>query len=457
MLIKDKIYIDLSKEPVPIPQDILKLLTYKNPDYYQKMNMGLSVWNIDKDVKTYELKDRMFTVLRGEFSKIRPYVKSDIVTDHPKFEPVDLEYVNNDFDLDEYQEGAVQAILSRKQGVIHAVTSAGKSLIILKAICEKKLPALIVVHRKILMQQFLEDIEKYVRTKDGKRIAPNIISGGSKHSDTPSPITISIDKSLSIHLEKYKEKFGVVFQDECHLAPADNMLKLINSLNSEFRFGVSGTLKRKDQKEFLIFATFGGVIYKITKEQLLAMKRVVPVEIVITESQTQFDYEGAIEEYGVTKAYQLMEKTLSLCPDRNERIVDLIAGIKNQKTIVLSKLVQPCYELQKKLLDKHGIKSGVLTGRNSKEALESYEQMKHKNLEVIFATIGCVSTGVSISDLDNIVLISPLYTNELLLHQIRGRLMRISPGKTKGTLYYVYDPYIFPQKKLNKFLSIMDL
>lgn len=455
MIISDKIYIDLSKEPVPIPQDILKLLTYQNPDYYQKMNMGLSVWNIPKDVKTYELKNRMFTVLRGEFSKIRPSVKSDIETQHPEFPEIDVEYINNDFELDEYQEGAVKAILSKKQGVIHAITSAGKSLIILKAICEMKKPALIVVHRKILMKQFLEDIEKYARTKSGEKIVVGIVGGGKKEL---GDITIAIDKTLSLNIEKYRDKFGVVFQDECHLAPADNMLKLINSINSERRFGVTGTLKRKDQKEFLIFATFGGIIYTITKEQLLKMGRVVPVEIVITESQTQFDYEGAIEEYGVTKAYQLMEKTLSLCPARNDQIVDLVYSLRGKKTVILSKLVQPCYELQKKLLSKHGIQSGVLTGRNSKEAMESYEQMKHKNLEVIFATIGCVSTGVSISDLENIVLISPLYSNELLLHQIRGRLMRISPetGKTKGTLYYVYDPYIFPQKKLNKFLSIMD-
>jgi superfamily II DNA or RNA helicase len=81
--------------------------------------------------------------------------------------------------------------------------------------------------------------------------------------------------------------------------------------------------------------------------------------------------------------------------------------------------------------------------------------MKEKDLQVIFATIGCVSTGVSISDLAHGVLISPVYTNELLLKQIAGRLMRTSPGKNFATLHFIYDRYIFPAWKLKKFISII--
>jgi superfamily II DNA or RNA helicase len=77
--------------------------------------------------------------------------------------------------------------------------------------------------------------------------------------------------------------------------------------------------------------------------------------------------------------------------------------------------------------EEYGIDSGIITGRKSDEAVEAYNKMKHGDLRLIFATVGCVSTGISISDLDNLVLISPIYTNTLLLHQIRGRLMRNSP------------------------------
>ena len=82
--------------------------------------------------------------------------------------------------------------------------------------------------------------------------------------------------------------------------------------------------------------------------------------------------------------------------------------------------------------------------------------MKHGDLQIIFATVGCLSTGVSISDLQNIILISPIYNNELLIHQIRGRLMRAHESKSSGHLYFIYDPYIFEEYKLRKFLEIMN-
>lgn len=450
--ISDKIYLH-SKHAQN--KDLLATLTYKNPEYYQKMNLGLSVWKTPKVLKTYEEKDGKLVVLRGEFGKVRRFIKEEVVSDHPRHEPVNLHYINNDFALDSFQEGAVKAILSCRQGVVHAVTSAGKSLIILKAICERNLPALIVVHRKILMQQFLEDIEKYVRDSNNQKIRVGIIGNGRSST---GKITIAIDKSLGRNLESYRDKFGIVFLDECHLCPADTMFRIINTVNSEHKFGVSGTLRRKDAKEFLIFATFGSVIYTITKEQLLAQKRVVPIDTVVVETDTRFNYDQAVEELGTTRAYQLMEKTVSLDPGRNQQVTDLVAtlAMRGEKTLVLSKLVQPCYFLQQKLEKETGIQAGIITGKDAQGALQSYDQMKHGDLKVIFATIGCVSTGVSISDLDNIILIAPLYTNELLLHQIRGRLMRIAPGKKKGVLHYFYDQHIFNERKLKKFLNIME-
>lgn len=456
MKISDKIYVNLNKEPVP--EEILDLLTYENPDYHQKKNLGLWVGNIPQKITTYTIKDRVLAIQRGEALKIKKYIyKYDYEFSHPHH-PISLQYINNDFDLDEYQEGAISAIQTKKQGIIHAVTSAGKSLIILKAIVKLGQRAVIVVHRKTLMEQFLQDIKKYIRDEKGQPIVPGIIGNGSY---TIGPITIAIDKTLSNNLGELSESFGTVFLDECHLAPANTISHLLNSINSKYRFGVSGTLKRKDQKEFLIFSTFGSIIYTIGKDVLLAKGRVVPVHIKIVESDTQFNWDSAVEgftEQGhknpTQAARQLQEKTIALDERRNKQILELVSKLKG-KQLVLCRYVDPCYSLQKALKEEYGLDSGVITGRNGKEAIESYNDMKHGDSQIIFATVGCVSTGVSISDLDHIVLISPIYTNELLLHQIRGRGMRTAEGKEFCLLHFFYDQYIFPAWKLAKFLKIM--
>lgn len=452
--ISDKIYVDFYNSG--LTAEVFQALTYSNPEYFQKMNMGLSVFKTPKTIQTYTFNQStgIVEVLRGEYHKLITYDPKLHFEMQFKSFPIKLQYINEDFTFDPYQDEAVETLKTRRQGVVHAVTSAGKSLMIIKAICELGQRALIVVHRKILMQQFVEDIEKYVRDENGNKITIGFIGNGK---NTTGDITIAIDKTLAKNIDSYTETFGVVFMDECHLAPTSTMLAVINRLKCERRYGFSGTLKRKDQKEFLIFAVFGPVIYTIRKEQLLELDRVVPVEIHVETSEMLFDYPGTIEAVGMTRAHQIMENALMTDPGRNSMILGIVARLqaKGDKTIILSRMVQPCYDLQKKLKEQYGIESGVITGKNPKEALESYNQMKHADLRVIFATVGCVSTGVSISDLDSMVLITPIYTNELLLHQIRGRLMRKSDGKIKGDLYFIYDENVFNDYKLHQFLSIM--
>lgn len=460
MKVSDKIYINLSTEP--IDQRIFQHLRYANPEFHQKKNMGLSVYGVPEEIFTYRIDGDMLRIARGEALKIKPYFPEwNPIFEHPEH-PVRLQYINKDFELDEYQKEAVAAMVKHRQGIIHAVTSAGKSLIICKAIAGIGQRALVVVHRKILMEQLLKDIDKYIRDEHGNKIKVGIVGSGKK---TIGDITIAIDKSLAKNLPTYSEAFGVAILDECHLAPANTIFSILNAINTEKRFGLTGTLKRKDEKQFLIYSTFGQVIYTIGKEQLLDKGRVVPVRVKILKSSTLFDWDHVVtalteqeHKNPTMEARRLREKTIAGDIARRDMVLDQVKRLydKGEKTIVLSRYVAPCYELQERLQERFGIEAGVITGKDSKGAVESYKGMKEGDSKVIFATIGCVSTGVSISDLDNIVLISPVYKNELLLHQIRGRLMRTSAGKTHGTIWFVYDEFIFSERELKSFLSIIE-
>lgn len=459
--VSDKIYIDL--DSVPTDVNVLGVLRYQNPDYYQKINMGISVYGIPKEIWSYEVEGRELRIMRGEALKIKPFFPSQWVIEfkHPNH-PVSLQYINNDFPLDEFQEEAVTTMKNKRQGIIHAVTSAGKSLIICKAIAEIGQRALIVVYRKILMDQLLEDIDKYIRDEKGNKVKVGIIGGGK---NTIGDITIAIDKTLSRKIDMYKESFGTVILDECHLAPANTIFSLLNNLNSKYRFGLTGTLVRKDGKQFLIYSTFGEVIYTISKEQLLGKERIVPVHLEVIRTNTRFDWDHvvlALTEEGnknpTQAARHLQDQTIANDPNRRELVLVKAKELHDQgkKIIILSRFVGPCVELQKEFSERYGIESGIITGKDSKRGSQSYSDMKHGDLKVIFATIGCVSTGVSISDLDDVILISPVLTNELLIHQIRGRLMRNFEGKDYGTLWLLFDQYIFPEKKLREFVRIIN-
>ena len=182
--IADKIYI-----PIPTGQANqqlqrgLDLLVYDNPEYFQRMNMGLSTFRTPKKIKSYYLDRELqsIVVYRGEYKKLFPYVSShSFLVEHPTHVRINYFYRNDDFDLDILQKEAVVKIKEQKQGIIHAVTSAGKTLIILNAICQLNTRALIIVNRKILLEQFREDIEKYIFDKDGNHVKPAIIGDGKR-------------------------------------------------------------------------------------------------------------------------------------------------------------------------------------------------------------------------------------------------------------------------------------
>lgn len=459
MIISERIYIDLNHETVYT--GILEKLTYDNPEYYSKMNMGLPVFRIPKKIEVYKYdkEKKILAIPRGEALAVKQFIGHNTYEFRHPDHPIKLQYINTDFDLDEYQEGAVAAMTNgKRQGIIHAVTSAGKSLMILKTIVEIGQKAVVVVPQKLLMKQLLEDIDKYIRDEHGNKITPGIMGGGKI---TDGPIVIAIDKTMAKNLDRFREAFGLAILDECHKAPAHTVFDVCNGLNTRYRFGFSGTLKRKDGKQFLIYSTFGEVIYTISKDQLIDKGRIVPVKLTVIDSETKFNWnqvvEGLVEQGDknpTQKARLLQEKTIANDRQRNSLILKHVASLEG-KTIVLCRYVDPCYELAQRFRDEYGIETGVITGKNAKEQEASYEAMKHGDLQVIFATVQCMSTGISIADLKHLVLISPIFTNELLLHQIRGRLMRKAEGKEFGHMHFVFDPYIFPVSKLNRFSNII--
>ena len=447
--IKDKIYID--KSQYDIPKQLRYDLTYKNPKYYQNLNMGISVYNVNKKIRTFTESKKTFAAFRGEIRTIGNYFPNAEIELEHKDHPVNIQYVNNEFTFDRYQQAAMQAVENKRQGTIHAVTSAGKSVMALKAIVKRGERGLLVVHRKFLMKQLLADIDKYIRDSEGNKIeAGKIGDGYNKIGD----VTVAIYQTLQNNLDKYKDQFGTVIMDECHIAPAKTIRTLMNELNSKYRYGVTGTTKRKDKKQFLMYATFGHIIARITEEDLLKIGRIVPVEFKTIESDVRFNYQQVKEVEGTTKAYRIMIDYLMEHTGRRQLIIDSAAKMKG-KTIVMLPRVKVCKQLAQIMEYLYNKDVGVVTGQ-TKNSDENLQKMKDGELDVIFATVGCVSTGVSIKDLDNVILAAPIYNNPLKLKQIKGRLMRNADGKKKGTLYFIYDHYVFYKRKLEKLKNILE-
>lgn len=437
-------------------QKLCRLLTYPNPKYQDAKRLGFSTHGILPEIKNYEISSdgTVLTTTRGEINKVRAIFPEEETTDQAIRRVFSfIRYKNNDFELDERQTRAVKAVLKKKQGIIHAATSAGKSAIIMAMIGERKVRTIVVVHRKVLLEQLIADARKWLKGTTIGQI-------GAGKIETDALVTFAIDKSLHSLLKRQpdlKSYWEMLIQDEVHLSPSTTFQSIINKLDTPYRYGLTGTLKRKDRMEFLIYATYGNVIATITKDELLEADRVSPVEVEIVESEAEVD--PAFFDLPTTKRWQAIDKALHEDEERSwdiaEKAAELAGESSGRRVVVLSRYVEPCYNVGAMIASLNSVVPHFVTGEEKDPGLACKKFERGESSQIMCATIGCFSTGVNIPNLTDIILISPIFNNELLIHQIRGRLMRKSKGKTHGTLHFVWDPYVFPSHNLNRFKAIM--
>lgn len=441
--------------------NILKDLTYSNPKYEDAQRLGFSTFGIPREIKTYELKTTptgtTITFARGELHRfLNAPFPVNIIEEFPEITHLpNITYENTEFDLDERQERCVKAILNKKQGVIHAATSAGKSAILMRAIAERKVRTLVIVHRKILLDQLIADARKWLH---GVRIGVlQFNNGASVEVGEPCSVAFAIDRTVEKICRQNPERlrgFGLIIQDECHLAATNTFQNIIGRTSIPFRYGLTGTVKRKDRMQFLMFSTFGPVIATVSKDELEEAGRTTPVETIVHETNTTAAEE--VFELSSTKQWQALDKIVHEDEGRLSQarkiVYDILHSHSNARVLVVSRYVEPAKRIFEQL-GKSGISCGLVTGQE-KENSQTCQDLEDGKIQVIVATIGVVSTGVNIKSLTDLILFSPIFSNELLLHQLRGRLFRTYPGKEKAYMRLMYDANLWPGR-IGRVLSIL--
>jgi superfamily II DNA or RNA helicase len=431
---------------------IKQALTHPNPAYFLKKRMGLFVGNTPKEISTCYKSEDGLICSRGDYREVMACLDAPTIEDCTCVgKHRDTPYVNTSFELDQFQVAALESIQKKNQGIVHAETSAGKTAIIAKTISDKGVRTVICTNRKVLLSQIEDDLKAWLPSAHVRSII-------SSSPITGADIYLVTDRSLKTILEKKPEALkdiGMLIVDEVHISSAPTIQFIVNHMPCRYRYGFSGTLKRKDKMDFLITSSFGRVIARTTKDDLLGLDRISKVVPKVHRIET--DIFADVDDLPSRDRWTKVNIELHKSPERMRKIIKLVESILSEdtknKVFVLSRFVQPSYVMS----DLLKTKSGVITGKETKEHSNALlEEMRSSSVRAIFGTISCLSTGISISDLTHIILASPVGDNELLIKQIRGRLMRKAEGKEVGIFIYVNDINIFgdvPEKRFKRIVE----
>ena len=401
-------------------------LNFLNSEYLTRKRFGKSVYQVQKYFKLItESGDNIF-LPRGFLAQLTSFLSSKKIPFEICYESVDFETTDftSSIRLTSSQNVVLEKALAHEQGVIVAPPGSGKTMIGMEIIARRQLPTLILVHRKQLLDQWVDRIQTYLnipKKKIGK-------FSGSVKKIKPN-ITVALLQSFSRYknLSNLKNTFGTVIIDECHHIPAKTFREVITNFNPRYLYGLTATPNRKHNDEGLISVYIGNVIAvmeDVNRPERDGEKASKSPEIIIRETELEIPFEWK------TDHFNLLTKIISFDTARNR----LIAGdIVNQaslgnKILVLSERKEHLEILA--LCLKGHCEIIKVTGEDSVSARTSkLKQIMDGHYQVILSTGQFFGEGLHVSDISVLILAFP-FSFEGKLIQYIGRLLHSSNPKS---------------------------
>ena len=421
-------------------------LVFDNPKFIKTEALGKWTGNIQRYIYMYEIRDNWLILPFGCFKDFYMLFKNQLSVVKSLISPTRAVNYESHINLYDYQETAVNRLLSAKNGVVVAPCGSGKTQMGLELVARLGLKTLWIAHTHDLVQQSMErakanfglDIEKFGKIAQGK----------VKIGD----ITFATAQTLcGLDLPLYKNEWDVIVVDECHhIYKGDNSLamfyKILSNLSARYRFGLTATPKRADGLERCMTALLGNIEHTIPKEEV--KKFTCPVKVMKVETDYKPNLDVVLAGDG-TIVYSSLINDLIQNQERNEKIAMDIAccvyeGYK--RVLVLSDRVEHLTKLKEIVLKKAPCLEGkvkqLMALSNSKKAREERRQvLKDLNdgkINVVLATYALAKEGLDVPNLNYVVFASP-QKDETTVTQSAGRVGRKAEGKEYGVVIDYVD------------------
>ncbi len=393
-------------------------LNFMNAEYLQRKRFGKSTYQTEKYFKLIDERGDVIRLPRGFLEPLKKHFDERQISYHLSdqrsiVEPVEFKSA---IELRSEQKSLVEKALLHDEGTIVAPPGSGKTIVALELIARRGLPALILVHRRQIMSQWIERIQAFLqipKTMIGR------IDGVKKKFG--KEITVAMLQSFTGMEGKVEDiaKIGTVIVDECHHVPAKTFREAVKDLNTRYLYGLTATPKRKHNDEKIIFLYVGNIIAELAinptmNEDLLAT---IPPAVVVLR-KTDLDIPFRFK----TDNYHLLAKMLSCDHSRNKIIAsDILAQAKqNRKILVLSDRKEHLEILN--LYLRKETETITITGEDSESSRKiKLRQIETGHYQVILSTGQFFGEGLDIKGIDCLVIAFP-FSFDGKLAQYVGRL-----------------------------------
>jgi superfamily II DNA or RNA helicase len=415
--LKENVYINRNSLPLPFVNFLKNELNFSNTEFFIRKNLGKSIHETKRYFKLIQENGNNLIIPRGFIGRIIRFCKDNKIEFDFKDERKRLAVIeySSTISLYEYQQNALEATNKKDFGVIVAPPGTGKTIIGLKIIAEKSQPALILVHRKQLADQWIERIQTFLGIPKHQ-----IGFIGQGRRKLGKMITVAMIQSMGKEIGKndttdITSEFGTIIVDECHHVPAETYNTIVSKLHCYYIYGLTATPFRKYNDGKLIFVYLGDIISEIKTQEIANQKKTI---IVIRNTELNVPFNSR------TDRFETLSNILIHDSARNKLILnDVISEINTGKrAVIITERKEHIESLCQFLKQKYEVIA--LSGEDSEKSRKGkWENLKEGNYQILVTTGQYFGEGTDLKNAECLFLAYP-FSFEGKLIQYIGRVQR---------------------------------
>lgn len=403
--------------PVILINYLREELNFANTEFFIRQKTGKSTYGIKRYFRLIEETRSLVVIPRGFTGRLLRFCREQNLSYQLEDQRVKKpdQVFRFEATLREHQQAGVSATEKKNIGIIVSPPGSGKTLIGLKIIAEKQQPALIVVHRKQLVDQWTERIVTFLGI-------PNHEIGkiGQGKYKPGKLVTIATIQSLAKLLNNKSNNdlttaFGTILIDECHHIPAESYRITIQQLNSYYLYGLTATPFRKYNDSKLISVHLGDIIAE-TSSQQITNRSYATIVVQNTSLDVPFNQK--------TDRFETLSKILVHDSARNNLILKDISKelSSGKRVVVITERKEHIDSLY--LYLKQSYEAITLSGDDTVTSREAkWKLLKSGNYQVLITTGQFFGEGTDLDNATCLFLVYP-FSFEGKLIQYIGRVQR---------------------------------
>ena len=432
-----QIKINTENLPSRLVLSLKRKAVFANPEFFRKQKMRFSTWNTPRYIFCGEQTQKALILPGGLVDSCKEICEAAGARFFLKDKRLSYGKIRIAFKgrLEKEQKKAFDALLPYERGVLTAPPGAGKTVIACAFLSNRKRPALILVHRAPLCDQWREKLAEFTSFPK-ERIG--LITGQKKTAGGKVDIAMIQTVGKMKNPVDFLSRYGQIIIDECHHIPAFTFEAVTKKAPVVYILGLTATPYRKDGLQPIIYMQCGPVRYKMTeKRSAFSAKRVI-----IRSSRLKAP-EGMEPCPPIHKIWDLLVY--------DKQRLDLIAGDLKENLnegrvpLLISDRREHLQLLKTALEGKNADRSCIFIldgGLSKKRRIEILDEissrLSRKRSVCLLATGALVGEGFDLPALDTLFLTLPVAFSGRLV-QYAGRLNRPLEGKKEIRIYDYVD------------------